>query len=133
RDARTRPAPGPGAGEAEAVAAALLADGYPQLGGLRLGEVIGPDPGDAGEGAARLLAGRSSGGTTVGGVLGAAATAFRRDPAGHLRARVDERVLTEVLALRPDSARSAGRAGSAGAPERDEAAGRALLASLATA
>ncbi|MFD0272331.1 hypothetical protein ACFVHB_00285 [Kitasatospora sp. NPDC127111] len=124
------PAPGPGAGEPAAVAAALLTEGYPQFGGLRLDEVIGPAPGDADEGAARLLAGRSSGGATVGGVLAAAATAFRRDPAGHLRARVDERVLTEVLALRPDTARSAGRAGSADAPERDAAAGRALLAAL---
>ncbi|MCW5250394.1 hypothetical protein [Streptomyces sp. SHP 1-2] len=124
-------AAGDGAGEeAAAVVRALLADGFEELGGARLGQVLRPaGPAELADAADSLLAGLSTGRGDVPGVLAAAALAFVRDPRGYDAADVDGRARREVLRLVPREPRSA-PGGAAEVAARDAAAAEDLLALL---
>ncbi|MFD9461589.1 hypothetical protein [Streptomyces sp. NPDC060027] len=122
----------PGDGEAEAVVAALAGAGFPELGGARLGSLIGlRRTGGLEEAIGRLLTGLESRRRDVPGVLAAATLAFVHSPQKYDEECVGDRALGEVLALVPDGARAAALP-DAMLAQRDSAAGRDLLDLLAS-
>ncbi|MEU9284278.1 hypothetical protein AB0D57_05985 [Streptomyces sp. NPDC048275] len=114
-------------GEAPVVVQALVGDGFEELGGARLGKLIGlTAPEKLCDSVDNLLGGVATGRSDVPGVVAAAALAFVRDPRGYDRSATDSRARREVLRLVPDGPRSA-PGGPAELAARDAAAADALL------
>jgi hypothetical protein len=115
--------------EAGAVVRAILSGPYDELDGADLPALLNcKDVGGAGNGAERLLTGRTSKQPTIPAVLAAAALAFARSPADYDHYHVASYATDEVLRLRPAGVR--GSADPLARKARDESAGRALLAGL---
>ncbi|WP_425825665.1 hypothetical protein [Streptomyces fractus] len=110
------------------VAAALLDDGYPQLAGRRLPDLLPSTPACRLH-ADRLLAGMPSGLSHVPGVFAAASLAFLTCPAEYRALRVGTRAVSEALALRPEGPR-AGRPDAEPNGQQGTTAGGQLLRAL---